>query len=145
MGVFVSDTESVTDLQKQYEKIELALAEAADKLCMIEQLVDLQAELSDVQQILLAVEKDARAVENFRLSALSRAVNLLLGQVIATRKVHPDTYAYLIYAVKVIVKLAAASKYEAATGFETPDAAYGEAISAIIDHTDELSAPHMRG
>ena len=145
MGEFVSNTETEMQLQKHYERIELELADAADKLCMVEQLVDLEAELGNVQHILLIVENDARAVENFRLSALSRAVNLLLGQVIAARKVHPDTYAYLVYAVKTIVKLTSASKYAVATGFEAPFAAYGEAIGAIIDHTDELSAPHMRG
>ncbi|MBN2717960.1 MAG: hypothetical protein JXX14_19075 [Deltaproteobacteria bacterium] len=128
-----------------YEKIEKSLSHAADGLCMIEQLVDIKAELGNVQQILLTVETDARAVENYRLSSLARAVFLLLGQVIDTHRVQPDTYAYLIYAVKIIVRLAAVSRYAIITGFETLDNTYGEAISAIIDHTSELMAPHMQG
>lgn len=133
-----------TMLLKEYEQIELTLATATDKLCMMEQLVDFDSELGEIQRLLQSVEADAKAIDNFRLSALARALFLMLGQVKQANKIQPDTYAYLIYSMKTIVKLAGVSRYAARTGYDTLDATYGEAISAIIDHTDELTAPHMR-
>ena len=130
----------------EYEKIETALASVVDKLCMMEQLVDFDMELAQIQEQLKLVEHIAREIGNDRLATLTRAVQLLLIQMVRVpeKQVQPDTYAFLIYSVKTIAKLAGISKYTTRTGFEVQDSSYSEAIGAIIDHTDELSRPHMR-
>ena len=144
MGEVNTRDEAGSQVPKAYDKIELTLTTASDKLCMMEHLVDFESELGEIQNLLQSVETDAKEIENFRLSALARAVFLMLGKVKQCHQMQPDTYAYLIYSMRTIVRLAGVSRYAAQTGFEALDATYGEAISAIIDHTDELTAPHMR-
>ena len=134
-------TETTRDV---YEKIDEQLSSAADKMCMMEQLSDFAGELTAVREIFQSIETFAHIIENDRLSALTRAVQLMIGQIMRTERIQADSYAYLIYSIKVIRRLASLSRYTEQTGFDASDTSFGEAISAIIDHTDELVQPHMR-
>jgi hypothetical protein len=144
MGDIISRYSGAEPTPDIYVKIDEQLASAADKLCMMEQLSDFSAEMGDVRKIFQNIESFAHGIDNDRLSALSRAVHLMINQIIRTERIQADTYAYLIYSTKVIRRLASLSRYSEQTGFEVSDTSFGEAISAIIDHTDELIQPHMR-
>ncbi|MBN2529057.1 MAG: hypothetical protein JXR76_21890 [Deltaproteobacteria bacterium] len=145
MGTVNQNGEGANERRNEYERIETLLGTTVDKLCMMEQLADFETELGEIQEQLQQVEEIARHIDNDRLATLSRAVQLLLAQVAraSVKEVRPDTYAFLVYSVKTIAKLASISKYAVQTGYDIPDASYGEAIGAIIDHTEELSHPQM--
>ncbi|MBN2343451.1 MAG: hypothetical protein JXX29_04625 [Deltaproteobacteria bacterium] len=133
------------DTQGRYEFIETRLDTVADKICLLEQIPDVAPALEESQHLLADIEVVARSIDNYRVSSLARAVQLMMRQMITRNHqvIKPSSYAYLIYSMQTLMRLTKISSYSFKTGYEAVDHSYVEAIGAIIDHTDELSQPHM--
>lgn len=132
--------------ESRYADIEKELKKVADRIRLLNSVVSTSSILMECRDILSGVENTARIVENFRISSLARAVQLMMKRITIEDlgAIQPSTYAYLIYSIQTLIRLAKISSYTFRTGLEAEDNTYVEAIGAIIDHTDELGLPHMK-